>query len=74
MPVEYQVIGKAAGKIYRVLEQNGKKSTSELQKKSGISDTALFHQAIGWLAREGKLELQKNGRTFQVSLATSGVC
>ncbi len=74
MSAEYQVIGEAAGKIYRALEQNGKKSTSELQKRSGISDAALFHQAIGWLAREGKLELQKNGKTLQVSLATSAVC
>ncbi len=74
MQEQYNVIGEAAGKIYRVLEKNSSATFSTLQKTAQVSDSDLFHQAIGWLAREGKLEFQKKGKMIQVTLVASGVC
>ena len=65
---EYCEIGETAGKIYRVLENNGVSTFISLQKEIGISDHALFHQALGWLAREEKVTWHKKGKTFEVSL------
>lgn len=67
-------IGEAAGKVYQALEQNGTKSASALQKQAKISDAALFNQALGWLAREGKLSFEKKGKAVEVSLTHAGSC
>ncbi|MBN1688813.1 MAG: winged helix-turn-helix domain-containing protein [Candidatus Omnitrophica bacterium] len=68
MQQQYYAIGDAAGKIYKTLEQQGKRSLTQLQKESGISDPALVNQAIGWLARENKIAFDKIGRGSKVSL------
>lgn len=65
---QYHEIGEAAGKIYRVLEQGGDFTLAALQKNVKITDTALFNQAIGWLAREAKVSIGKSGRSVKVSL------
>ncbi len=67
-------IGEAAGKIYQALEQSGTASTSSLQKSAKISDAALYNQALGWLAREGKVSFAKKGKSIEISLAHSGAC
>lgn len=64
----YNEIGEAAGKIYQTLERNGALENSRLQREAKISETALFQQGIGWLAREGKLEFQKKGNGWQIAL------
>ena len=68
-------IGETAGKIYNALEKNGK-TLDALPKEVGVSDAALFNQAIGWLCREGKLNFEKKGSGWQVTLASvsSGAC
>jgi hypothetical protein len=62
-------IGTAAGKVYRFLDKNrGSDFTmSKLKSGTGISGS-LFDQAIGWLAREGKLSVERKGRALAVSL------
>lgn len=65
----YQEIGEASGKIYRGLEK-GEQTLTQLQKSSGVDDKALFNQAIGWLAREGKLNINNSGKAPKVSLKT----
>ena len=67
-------IGEAAGKVYQILEKVGSKSASALQKESKISDEFLFNQALGWLAREGKLGFQKKGKILEISLVQAGAC
>lgn len=60
-------IGEIAGKIYRTLETNGAMSVSKL--KTEIGDNTFFTDAaIGWLARENKIALQKKGRSIIVRL------
>ena len=66
-------IGDAAGKIYKALEGRGQTDLLKLQKDAGIFEEALFNQAIGWLAREGKLNFNKSGKTYRLSLATANV-
>ena len=70
MQEQYQKTGETAGKIYQALEKNGGRTLSALQKEIGVNDTALFNQAIGWLCREGKLDFEKKGSGWQVTLAS----
>jgi hypothetical protein len=47
--------GRNAGKIWEILNSNGTAlSRTQLQKTTNLSDKAL-HGAIGWLARENKI-------------------
>jgi len=62
-----QPIGETAGKVWRSLNENGKASLSQL-KRGVEADPNLILQAIGWLAREDKLRIQKNGRSVIYSL------
>lgn len=73
MQEQYYSIGETAGKIYRVLENSGELALSKLQKDVGESDSALFNQAIGWLARENNINICRSGKTVKVSLSTSKV-
>ena len=63
-------IGETAGKIYQLLKKNGECTFETLHKESGMNDVALLNQAIGWLSREGKLNLEKRGSSTHLSLAT----
>jgi hypothetical protein len=55
-------IGVTAGKVWHFLKQNGPSPLHQIQKGVGENPMAT-NQAIGWLAREGKLAVdhsQKN--------------
>ena len=59
-----------AGKTWRFLGQNGQTNVNQLAKALKEKDEVVF-QAIGWLAREDKIDYTiKNRRTF-VSLVDS---
>jgi len=62
-----QPIGETAGKVWRLLNENGEASLSQLKKGVKV-DPNLILQAIGWLAREDKLRIEKNGRYVIYSL------
>jgi hypothetical protein len=49
-----EMIGVTAGKVWQFLKDNGPAPAKKIQKGIG-EDAALTNQAIGWLAREGKL-------------------
>ncbi len=60
-------IGEAAGKVWMFLKQNGESNLNQLKK--GIkADPNLILQAIGWLAREDKLRIEKEGRFITYAL------
>ncbi len=62
-----QSIGETAGEIWTLLNGNGEASLSQLNK--GVkADPNLILQAIGWLAREDKLRIEKKGRYVTYSL------
>lgn len=72
MQEHYYFIGETAGKIYQTLEKQGALTPTKLQKEVGVEDTALFYQAIGWLAREDKINVSKQGKGVKVSLLSCG--
>ena len=73
MQEQCQAIGETAGKIYRALEKGGATEPTSLQKEINVPDSALFNQALGWLAREDKIDFRRQGKTWTVSLASTPV-
>ena len=60
-------IGKVAGGIWHALDVNGEMTLAKL-KKSVEAEGPLFDWAIGWLAREDKIELMREKRSIRVWL------
>ncbi|MEE4311567.1 MAG: winged helix-turn-helix domain-containing protein [candidate division KSB1 bacterium] len=60
-------IGEFAGVIWRILAENEPMTLSALKRESKGNDF-MVHAAIGWLAREGKLESMKSGRGIKIGL------
>ena len=60
-------IGEAAGKIWAYIDSHGPTTLGKLKTGTRLADDVL-HQAIGWLAREEKIALEKKGRTTSISL------
>jgi predicted transcriptional regulator len=63
--VEY--IGDTAGLVWKALSEQGPLSMAKLVKAVGQPRDSVM-QALGWLAREGKVEITEEGRTRVVSL------
>ena len=60
-------IGAAAGLVWQYLSANGAATASQIQK--GIkADAALTNQAIGWLAREEKLCIDRSKKAALFAL------
>lgn len=54
-------IGLNAGKIWKLLSDNNRWCYNEIKKATGLSDRDL-NAAIGWLARENKIDFEvENG-------------
>ncbi|RGN48615.1 MULTISPECIES: winged helix-turn-helix domain-containing protein [unclassified Bacteroides] len=51
-------IGYNAGILWNLLSNNLRWSYKELQKSSGLNDIDL-NMAVGWLAREDKIEFEE---------------
>lgn len=60
-------IGEAAGTVWKALNEKGGRTLGQLKEETRLSSD-LLHQAIGWLAREGKLDIQKEKRGSRISL------
>jgi hypothetical protein len=60
-------IGEAAGKVWKTLHEKGAMPAGQLSKLVGISPD-LTNQAIGWLAREGKLVEQSDSKSKEIKL------
>lgn len=61
------LIGSAAGTVWKYLNLEGETSVSKLGKATSL-DTKTLQRAIGWLAKEGKLTITLKGRTEMVAL------
>jgi len=55
------VIGEAAGEIWRYLSNNGDASFTALKKSIKRNPNELY-LALGWLSREGKIEIEPKGK------------
>ena len=54
--MEINNIGNNAGLVWNALNANGKMTEAKLKKETGLA-SAEFFAALGWLAREGKLNV-----------------
>jgi predicted transcriptional regulator len=61
------LIGSAAGTVWKYLNKEGETSVSKLSKATNL-DTKTLQRAIGWLAKEDKLTIALKGRTEIVAL------
>ena len=64
-------IGTMAGAIWQTLEANGEMTLAKL-KKELKAKSPLFDWAIGWLAREDKIMLTMEKRSF-ASVSRDGI-
>lgn len=60
-------IGAAAGTIWTYLEKNGASSVTKITTETGLGKNDV-QRAIGWLAKEDKLEIELKGRIETLSL------
>ena len=63
-------IGLNAGKVWQLLSNNDKWSYGSLKRKSGLKDTELG-AALGWLAREDKIEFEQQEDELYVFLCVN---
>jgi hypothetical protein len=62
-------IGETAGAVWRLLDKKGPLTLAKLVKDIDLPRDTIM-QALGWLAREDKIDIEENGRTRTVSLRT----
>ena len=60
-------IGATAGLVWDCLKRDGPATAKQIQKKVG-ADGDTTHQALGWLAREGKLRIDRSKKACQFEL------
>jgi Winged helix-turn-helix domain (DUF2582) len=62
-----QQIGETAGAVWHALNENGSLSLAKLVDQVGGNRDVIM-QAVGWLAREGKVDITETKRGRVVSL------
>ena len=63
-----ETFGITAGKIWSLLDKTGRQNIKDVKKAAKLTDKTLY-AALGWLAREGKLKLEEEGKELFVSLS-----
>ena len=60
-------VGETAGKVWNLLNDQGPQTLAQLKKKlNGNGEVLSF--AIGWLAREDKLDFTTEKKTVRIQL------
>jgi hypothetical protein len=60
-------IGETAGKVWQALSDEGPQTVVQLKKRVAGSNEVLYF-ALGWLAREDKVEIVPGKNSFRVQL------
>lgn len=60
-------IGETAGRVWRLLESDGPQTLGQVKKKMNVKN-GLIEYALGWLAREDKVEFVPEKRTYRLHL------
>jgi hypothetical protein len=63
-------IGETAGVVWKLLSDHGPLSLAKLVERVGVNRDVVM-QAIGWLAREDKIEITETRRGRVVALRKS---
>lgn len=61
------IFGVNAGAVWRGLNQNGPGTIENIAKVTGLR-RELVYGALGWLGREGKIAVERRGRTLIFAL------
>ena len=61
------IFGVNAGMVWEGLNQNGPSTIDNIAKAAGLP-RELVYGALGWLGREGKIAVERRGRTLVFSL------
>jgi DNA-binding transcriptional regulator GbsR (MarR family) len=65
-------VGVSAGKVHDALRGCGEPmGIHELQKATGL-DSSMIYMGLGWLLREYKVTVDKEGRRYLASLGRKG--
>ena len=60
-------VGEIAGRIWHLLNDEGPQTLAQLKRQlNGSSELVSF--ALGWLAREDKVELNQDKKSYRVTL------
>jgi len=60
-------VGETAGKIWHLLNDEGPQTLAQIKKRvNGSSELASL--ALGWLAREDKVEIRLEKKSYKVAL------
>jgi len=62
-----ELFGINAGKVWHILREKGSLSAKAIAKETGIKLNEVFG-ALGWLGREGKIEIIKEKKTTKYKL------
>ena len=61
-------IGTVAGAVWTALNENGAMTSKDLKKAAKIKTDKELFLAMGWLAREDKLNVVEEGKEITLSL------
>ncbi len=64
----HNTIGETAGKVWEFLDENGESSVTAITGSVDVPSTKVY-MAVGWLAKEGKLEFHEQSRGKTVTLS-----
>ncbi|MGH9746551.1 MAG: winged helix-turn-helix domain-containing protein [Candidatus Acidiferrales bacterium] len=62
-----QPIGDTAGTLWQLLSEDGPSTLASLIQEVGVPES-LFFMAVGWLAREGKIEFEPHDGDYTIHL------
>ena len=64
---EFSAIGETAGALWQVLSEDGPMTLASLIEEVSVPES-LFFMAVGWLAREEKVEMEPRGGDYEIRL------
>jgi hypothetical protein len=64
------IFGLQAGIVWEALNKNGSSTIGDIVKTTGMR-RELVYGALGWLGREGKISVDRQGRAIVFSLRQS---
>ncbi len=60
-------VGETAGKVWQLLSRDGPQTLAQAKKKLNV-ESELLNLAIGWLAREDKVDVSRDKKDIRVQL------
>lgn len=65
--ITMETIGTTAGQIWEYLDRKGESTLAKMSKELDL-DTNFAQMGIGWLAREGKINVERRGNSTKLRL------